>query len=59
MMSIKDDNNVIAGNDSGRSRDFEMLHADPDNFALNRLTVMGWTLFFLAVLDGLILWLRQ
>lgn len=32
---------------------------NPDNLASRSISLMGWALLFLAVLEGIVLWLRE
>ncbi len=43
--------------DSGLS--YRATPANPDHLASRSISLMGWALLFLAVLEGIVLWLRE
>lgn len=59
IVDIKDDE--ITTNDSIPASDlsYRETPTTPDNLVSNRVALMGWSLLFLAVLDGIALLLRQ
>ena len=60
-IAIKDDEMTINDHipDRGLDLSYKAIPPNPDNLASRSISLLGWTLLFLAVLEGVVLWLRE
>jgi hypothetical protein len=60
-IDIKDEGMTIDDHIADRCLDlsYRATPPNPDNLASRSISLMGWALLFLAVLEGIVLWLRE
>jgi hypothetical protein len=60
-IAIKDDEMMTNDNlpDRGLDLSYRATPPNPDNLASRSISLMGWALLFLALLEGIVLWLRD
>jgi hypothetical protein len=59
-IDIKDEEMTISDRPAhGLDLDYRITPPNPDNLASRSISLMGWALLFLAVLEGIVLWLRE
>lgn len=58
-IDIKDDEATTNDSIPGSSSSYRVTPTNPDHLASRSISLMGWALLFLAVLEGIVLWLRE
>jgi hypothetical protein len=58
-IDIKDDETTTNDSIPDSSLSYRATPPNPDNLASRSISLMGWALLFLAVLEGIVLWLRE